>query len=126
MEGVATKISGSRSPNETDKLVGKNIRRLRIERGMTLQGLAETISVSHQQLQKYETGSNRLSAGMIPIVSDALGVGLGELFETGERSGATRTNKVERLRDECAVWLRQTKSEDTLRMMSRVLKALSS
>lgn len=117
---------GSRSPNEYDKQVGEKIRQLRVRRSMTLQGLAEAVGVSHQQLQKYETGSNRLSAGMVPIVANALGVGILDLFERADTSGDGNKNEAERLREECQIWLRRVNSENTLRVMSRVLKVLAS
>lgn len=114
-----------RSPNDIDRQVGANLRRLRIERRMTLQELAAQLHVSHQQLQKYETASNRLSAGMLPLVADALGVDLTVLFETGNEADQDG-DPADRLRKECEAWLKRTKSEETLRQMTRVLRALAS
>ena len=54
-QGVRAKPT-SRSPTEIDKLVGTNVRRVRLERGLTLSDLGEQLGISHQQLQKYETG----------------------------------------------------------------------
>lgn len=73
--------AGSRSPNEIDVVVGNNVRRLRQAQQLTLQDMAASLGVSHQQLQKYETGMNRLSAGLMPGVAEILGVDIADLFE---------------------------------------------
>jgi transcriptional regulator with XRE-family HTH domain len=118
-------VPGSRSPNDTDLLVGRNLRKLRLDAGLTLQDLAQQIGVSHQQLQKYETGSNRLSVGMLPVIAKALGAEIMEFFEDADQPASAKKSKADKLRSECETWLRRTKSEETLRGMLRVLKALS-
>jgi transcriptional regulator with XRE-family HTH domain len=92
---------------------------------MTLQDLAEQIGTSHQQLQKYETGVNRISAGMLPIVAEAVGVDIIEFFQDGGADEDQESSAADRLRAECEACLRRSKSEDTLRAMLKVLKALS-
>lgn len=117
---------GSRSPNDIDVAVGIKLRKLRLEAGMTLQDLADCAGLSHQQVQKYETGVNRISAGMLPVLADTLGVEFTEFYEDAERSGSDQRSEADKLRAECETWLRRTKSEDTLRAMSKVLKAMAS
>ncbi|KCZ95656.1 DNA-binding protein, partial [Hyphomonas oceanitis SCH89] len=59
---------------------------------MTLAELSLGLGISHQQLQKYETGMNRLSAGIIMDVAKRLDVSLAELFETGvTKQGRSRS-----------------------------------
>jgi len=58
---------------EVDKFIGNKIYNLRLGRGMSRQQLAEVIGVTHQQLQKYEKGANRLSAGRLVLIARALG-----------------------------------------------------
>lgn len=41
-----------------DLVVGANVRQLRVDAGLTLLELAEALGISHQQLQKYETGAS--------------------------------------------------------------------
>jgi transcriptional regulator with XRE-family HTH domain len=67
-------------PHPVDILVGINLRRLRINAGMTMVELAAEIGVSYQQLQKYEHGRNRLSASMLWECAQALDVPLTSLF----------------------------------------------
>ena len=125
MNARARTVPGSRSPNDIDLLVGKKLRKLRLEAGLTLQDLAQQIGVSHQQLQKYETGSNRLSVGMLPVVAEALGAEIMEFFEDADKASSKKKSKADQLRSECETMLRRTKSEDALRGMLRVLKALA-
>lgn len=44
----------------TTKVIGNNLRRLRLSRGLTQKNIAEELGVSFQQVQKYETGQNKL------------------------------------------------------------------
>ena len=125
MNANSRKVPGSRSPNDVDRHVGLKLRKLRLDAGLTLQDLAGQIGVSHQQLQKYETGTNRLSVGMLPGIAEVLGVDIMEFFEDSNRLPSAKKSKVDQLRSECEIWLRRTKSEETLRGMLRVLKALA-
>lgn len=55
-----------------DKQIGMRIHELRISMGLSRQQLSEKIGVTHQQLQKYEKGTNRISAGRLVAISAAL------------------------------------------------------
>lgn len=46
--------------NDTRRLIGGNLRALRLNRGFTQTQIASALGVSFQQVQKYETGQNRL------------------------------------------------------------------
>ena len=50
---------GERRRDAVDVLVGRNIRILRQDRGMSQTELARKIDVTFQQVQKYENGTNR-------------------------------------------------------------------
>jgi transcriptional regulator with XRE-family HTH domain len=73
-------VLGSRS-KRIDQHVGERIRLRRTERGLTQEQLAAALDVSYQQIQKYETGANRISAGRIYELSRRLGVEVGYFFE---------------------------------------------
>jgi transcriptional regulator with XRE-family HTH domain len=128
MKKAGTGGDNPRSPTDVDRLVGENIRRLRSERNLTLAQTAGELGISHQQLQKYETGANRLSAGMVCTVAAVLGVSIESLFrnETAPRKAADRKAAIlEELRTEGSYLLGRARSEQTLRQMIQVLKALS-
>ena len=67
-------VHGFRQPTEVDIAIGKKIRKLRQRGKMSLNDLAGKIGISYQQLQKYETGVNRITAGMLVNLSEALGI----------------------------------------------------
>jgi transcriptional regulator with XRE-family HTH domain len=54
--------------------IGRKIRALRLERGLSQSGLADGIDLTFQQVQKYEKGVNRVGAGRLVRVAEALGV----------------------------------------------------
>lgn len=55
-----------------DNYAGIKIHELRVASGMSRQQLASLIEVTHQQLQKYERGTNRISAGRLALIAHAL------------------------------------------------------
>ena len=57
-----------------DVEIGRKIRALRLERGLSQSGLADGIGLTFQQVQKYEKGANRVSAGRLQQISDILNV----------------------------------------------------
>ena len=64
-----------------DAHVGKRIRPRRWMVGMTQQQLADKVGIKFQQIQKYETGMNRVSASRLWDVAEALGVSISFFFE---------------------------------------------
>jgi transcriptional regulator with XRE-family HTH domain len=64
-----------------DVHVGKRIRHRRWMNGTTQQQLAERVGIKFQQIQKYETGMNRVSASRLWDIAAALGVPISFFFE---------------------------------------------
>ena len=64
-----------------DVHVGKRVRHRRWLIGMTQQQLAEKVGIKFQQIQKYETGANRVSASRLWDIADALDVPVSFFFE---------------------------------------------
>jgi len=64
-----------------DVHVGKRVRHRRWLVGMTQQQLAEKVGIKFQQIQKYETGMNRISASRLWDISEALSVPVSYFFE---------------------------------------------
>ncbi|MBB4212232.1 helix-turn-helix protein [Rhodothalassium salexigens DSM 2132] len=59
---------------QMDAHVGSRIRERRLELGLTQQDLSAALAISYQQVQKYETGNNRVSAGKLYAIARALDV----------------------------------------------------
>ncbi len=55
-----------------DFAIGARIKELRITMGLSRQQVSERIDVTHQQLQKYESGANRISIGRMVAIARAL------------------------------------------------------
>lgn len=66
---------------DVDRYVSLRIRQRRIMLGLTQQQLAELIGVTYQQAHKYETGINRISAGRLYQIAQALGVEVAYFYE---------------------------------------------
>ncbi|MEM9198467.1 MAG: helix-turn-helix domain-containing protein [Pseudomonadota bacterium] len=64
-----------------DVHVGKRIRYRRWMVGMTQQQLGDLIGIKFQQIQKYETGMNRVSASRLWDIAQALSVSVSFFFE---------------------------------------------
>lgn len=71
-----------------DVHVGKSVRQRRWMVGMTQQQLAERVGIKFQQIQKYETGMNRISASRLWDISEALEVPVSFFFEGIEEVAA--------------------------------------
>jgi transcriptional regulator with XRE-family HTH domain len=78
--------------NEIDALVGQRIRALRIGRGTSQADLGQQVGVRFQQIQKYETGQNRVSASRLFAIAKVLDAPIEFFFEgigTGRGRGQT-------------------------------------
>lgn len=67
-------------PTDIDRHVGAQIRARRLLIGVMQQQLAREIGVSSQQMHKYETGINRVSAANLWGIARALGCEVGAFF----------------------------------------------
>ncbi|MEK9729969.1 MAG: helix-turn-helix domain-containing protein [Paracoccaceae bacterium] len=64
-----------------DEHVGKRLRQRRWLVGMTQQQLAEHVGIKFQQIQKYETGANRVSASRLWDIATTLDVSINFFFD---------------------------------------------
>ncbi|WP_457648138.1 helix-turn-helix domain-containing protein [Profundibacter sp.] len=75
-----------------DVHVGKRVRHRRWMVGMTQQQLAEQVGIKFQQIQKYETGMNRVSASRLWDISNALGVTVSFFFDGLEKDAGSKAD----------------------------------
>ncbi len=71
---------------DADRNVGTRIRERRITLGLTQQQLAELVGVTYQQVHKIEKGINRVSAGRLAHIAEALGAPVGLFFDEDDSS----------------------------------------
>lgn len=63
-----------------DLRVGQNVRRLRMLRGLSQTAVANAVGITFQQIQKYEKGTNRISASMMHDIAKTLDVDILAFF----------------------------------------------
>ncbi len=68
-------------PNPVDKHVGSRVRMRRVLLGMSQEKLGEALSLTFQQVQKYEKGTNRIGASRLNQISKTLGVPVSFFFD---------------------------------------------
>ncbi|MCF6443944.1 helix-turn-helix domain-containing protein [Nereida sp. MMG025] len=95
-------------PHQIDVHVGKRIRHRRWMVGMTQQQLADQVGIKFQQIQKYETGANRVSASRLWDISEALGVSVSFFFEGADASDDQDNKALDILADKEALELVRT------------------
>ena len=66
---------------DVDEYVGRRIRQRRLELGLSQGELAKALGITFQQIQKYENGTNRVSAGRLFNMARHLDVTLDYFFE---------------------------------------------
>ena len=64
-----------------DAEVGQSIRLHRKSARMTLQELADKLGIAYQQVQKYETGVNRVGAGRLMEIAEILDIPVAHFFD---------------------------------------------
>src|SRR2546426_12341205 len=65
---------GKRRQDPRDAEIGKRVRARRLHRGMSQMVLADHLDLTFQQVQKYEKGTNRISAGRLQRIAEVLAV----------------------------------------------------
>jgi transcriptional regulator with XRE-family HTH domain len=80
-------------PHPVDVHVGKRIRMRRLLLGMNQGTLADALDLTFQQVQKYEHGTNRVSASRLSATADILGVPIAFFFEDLQIGDAPQSSK---------------------------------
>ena len=84
----------ARRADGRDAEVGRRVRSRRLEQGLSQTDLADRFGVTFQQVQKYEKGVNRIGAGRLQRISEALEVPVSFFFGTGSGIDKTPTDSV--------------------------------
>ncbi len=65
---------------EISKIVGTNLKRIRTMSSLSQEGLGAKLSLTFQQVQKYEKGANRISAPVLVELADIFSVKITDFF----------------------------------------------
>ncbi len=68
-------------PRETDIHIGRRLREARLARGLSQGALGKLLGVTFQQVQKYESGANRIGGSRLWDISSILEVPVSYFFE---------------------------------------------
>ncbi len=83
-------MTESKAPSGIDRVVGQRLRWRRRELKLTQEQLGEKLGLTFQQVQKYEKGVNRISAGRLFEVADVLTVPITYFYEGVEEMMTSR------------------------------------
>ncbi len=114
-------------PDPVDVHVGGRVRLQRTVLGMSQTHLAEALDLTFQQVQKYERGTNRISASRLYQLSLIFGVPVGYFFEGLEgRTSAWSPDDVMLKRETLGLVrayyrIRDPKVRDGLRYMAKAM-----
>ncbi len=100
-----------------DTYIGKRLRALRVERGASLDMVAEIIEVSQQQVSRYELGRNRLSAAQLYRLARGLDVPLSWFFQGFEENPDELGRLEIALKDDRGAWHVETTAETEQALM---------
>jgi transcriptional regulator with XRE-family HTH domain len=78
------------SPDPLDLYVGRNMRRLREERGLSEAAVALALGEPLVRLRAYEAGAERVGSRRLAALARILDVTLGAFFEDGDAGGHVR------------------------------------
>jgi transcriptional regulator with XRE-family HTH domain len=87
-KAIDKRVSARRA-DKRDAEVGFRVRSRRLECRLSQTDLANGIGVTFQQVQKYEKGVNRIGAGRLQRISEALDVPITFFFGNSEGGGST-------------------------------------
>lgn len=121
---------------EIDRRVGESVRLSRTLRGMTADDLARRVGVTMQQVAKYESGVNRISAGMLYLIARELRVPVSTLFGTDSdsdhglrtllvRRGAAPSDSIQREAVQLAVAFSRIKDRGMRREVLSMLRLIA-
>lgn len=90
-------IADAEGPHPVDQHVGQRLRLRRTMLGVSQESLAASIGLTFQQVQKYERGSNRISASKLFSIAKALNTPISFFFAGADSSDYTQDATVQRL-----------------------------
>ncbi len=73
-------MTHNKRTHQIDIHVGEQIRQRRKSNGLSRNALAKAIGVSNQQIQKYEVGANRISAGKLWVFAGLLNCSIEDFY----------------------------------------------
>jgi transcriptional regulator with XRE-family HTH domain len=76
-----------RNPDRVDIEVSRRVRTFRLQKGLSQEKLGDQLGLTFQQVQKYENGTNRISAGRLQRIADILEIPVSDFFASHQQGG---------------------------------------
>ncbi len=111
-------------PHPVDIHVGSRLRAARVMRGQSQTNLADKLGLTFQQVQKYETGANRISASKLFDISKIWGVTPNYFFEGLENTRGGGTAELDLKAIRIATMIAKISDEKIKNRLSGLIKAL--
>ena len=112
-----------RAVTDIDREIGARLRKRRRDLKLSLRYVAEAVGVSFQQLQKYETGDNRVAAATLINLADVLKIKPAGLL-TGVRKPARRPEAVDAMAMQLQHAFAQLRSQRERRLILELTRRL--
>lgn len=87
------KLPATKLPSPTDRHVGRRVRMRRKMLAMSQTKVADALGLTFQQVQKYEKGTNRISASRLQQIARALQVSISFFFEDPLKPSGSSTDE---------------------------------
>ena len=108
-----------------DKVAGMRIHELRLAQGLSRKQLAKKIGVTHQQLQKYEIASNRISFGRLCLIAKVLGKPIAYFSDDADSDMETIASQHQRMAIEISCNFMRIKSVSNQYAVNQMVKILA-
>jgi transcriptional regulator with XRE-family HTH domain len=115
-----------RAPDPYDIEIGRRVRALRVARRMSQAELGARLGITFQQIQKYERGANRVSAGRLQYIAQVFAVPMSSLLGADDNNAENNRDVLEFMNAPDAVRLLQAYSRIKDRKLRLVLLHLTS
>ncbi len=114
------------SATEGDLIIGQNLRKIRLLRGISQQELADALEITFQQVQKYEKGYNRISATRLLAIAFALQVDIKDLYgELIDENTINPSTQISTQALEMCKILAKIEDENTFKQIKRIIRVLA-
>jgi transcriptional regulator with XRE-family HTH domain len=80
----------NKRPDPLDIEVGQRVRTFRLQKGLSQEKLGDRLGLTFQQVQKYEKGTNRISAGRLQRIANVLGIPVADFFASHKQGGVAQ------------------------------------
>jgi len=70
-----------RSPTSADREIGRRLKIRRLDLGISQATVADALGLTFQQVQKYEKGTNRISAARLQRIAEILDVSIAYFYD---------------------------------------------